>query len=239
MMAFLCVFIAVCLLLGFLGQRLATGNILASMQNNVPQSPPHQPTVIIDAGHGGEDAGTVSADRTLEKNLNLLVAVSLEKMLQAAGVRVIMTRTEDVLLYDKNSDYRGHKKQQDLSTRLKIAQENPDACFVSIHMNSFAEEKYNGLQVYYSPNNALSYDLARSIQSTVKESLQPYNTREVKRGNKSIYLLDRIQSPAVLVECGFLSNKAECARLGDPVYRKKLCFAIFASIMEFVSQNDA
>ncbi|MBR2370757.1 MAG: N-acetylmuramoyl-L-alanine amidase [Clostridia bacterium] len=237
LIAFLSVFIAVCLLFGFIGQRLASKKILASMQNNTSQSPPISATVIIDAGHGGEDAGTVSANGTLEKDLNLLVAQSLEKMLTVSGVNVIMTRNEDILLYDKNSDYLGHKKQQDLTTRLKIAQAYPDACFVSIHMNSFSVSKYNGLQVYYSPNNEASYKLANTVQSHVRENLQPYNTRKIKQGDKNIYLLDRITSPAVLVECGFLSNEAECARLCDEEYRKKLCFLLCASIMEFISQN--
>lgn len=196
-------------------------------------------TVVIDAGHGGEDGGTVGKNGVFEKDINLRVSKLLEKMLLSAGFRTVMTRSEDVLLYDRNTDYKGHKKQQDLATRLKTAKSIPDSIFVSIHMNAFAEQKYSGLQVYYSKNNQRSRELATLIQNNTAEFLQKYNTRKPKAAGSNIYLLDRTDNPAVLVECGFLSNDAECERLCDPVYQKQLAFTIFKAICESVNAESA
>lgn len=196
-------------------------------------------TVVIDAGHGGEDGGTVGKNGVFEKDINLRVSKLLEKMLVSAGFRTVMTRSEDVLLYDRNTDYKGHKKQQDLATRLKTANSIPDSVFVSIHMNAFAEQKYSGLQVYYSKNNERSKELAVLIQNNTAEFLQKYNTRKPKAAGSNIYLLDRTDNPAVLVECGFLSNAAECERLCDPVYQKQLAFTIFKAICESVNAESA
>ena len=108
------------------------------------------PTVIIDAGHGGEDGGAVGVGGVLEKDINLNIARALYDSLSAKGINCVMTRTEDILLYDPTSDYHGRKKVLDLAARLKIAKETPNSVFVSIHMNSFPQTQYSGLQVYYS-----------------------------------------------------------------------------------------
>lgn len=196
-------------------------------------------TVIIDAGHGGEDGGAVGVNGVYEKELNLDIALVLRDMLKSAGYEVIMTREDDVLLYDKTSDYKGHKKQQDLASRLKLAQDNEDAIFISIHMNSFPIEKYCGLQVYYSKNSDESARLAEAVQSNTAKYLQTYNKRKIKAADKSIYLLDRMSNPSILIECGFLSNAAECERLSDAEYRKKLSFVIFRSICEHILSAGA
>lgn len=190
-------------------------------------------TVILDAGHGGEDGGAVGKDGTAEKELNLSIATMLSDMLRASGVKVIMTRTEDVLLYDRNVDYKGRKKSLDLRARLEVANANPDALFVSIHMNAFPNKKYSGLQVYYSKNAGESRALAENIQSTVKTLLQPENDRKIKKAGSSIYLLDRAPGIAVLVECGFLSNDEECEKLCTVKYRRQLAFALFDAICSF------
>lgn len=193
-------------------------------------------SVIIDAGHGGEDGGAVSASGTAEKDINLEISSMLADMLRACSVNVIMTRTEDILLYDRNADYMGHKKSLDLRARLCVSRENPDALFVSVHMNSFPSTKYSGLQVYYSPNNDTSRVLAETIQTKVKLMLQPDNERKIKKAGKSIYLLDRAQGTAVLVECGFLSNADECAKLETKEYRRQVAFALFSAICAY-SEN--
>lgn len=193
---------------------------------------PHAPmTVVIDAGHGGEDGGASSADGVYEKDLNLQVATFLCDLLKANGVKVVMTRTEDVLLYDKNANYIGRKKVLDLQARRQIAEETPNCVFVSIHMNAYPKEQYRGLQVWYSPNDPASQELADSIQSTVRDALQPDNDRKIKRATSSIYLLHHLHLPAVLVECGFLSNPDEAALLATDAYQKQLALALFVAIM--------
>lgn len=191
----------------------------------------HILTVVIDAGHGGEDGGASDEGGTPEKDLNLDIAFHVKEILEAAGVRVIMTRTEDILLYDRNTDYKGRKKVLDLAARLAIGEkENPDL-FVSIHMNAFPDRKYHGLQVWYSPNDSRSEEYAERIQKTVAEHLQNDNTRHIKKAGSNIFLLDRLHCPAVLVECGFLSNPDEAARLSDPAYRRELAFFIASAIL--------
>ncbi len=196
-------------------------------------------TVIIDAGHGGEDGGAVADDgTTFEKDLNLDISERLCDMLRAAGVSVIMTRTEDILLYDREADYEGRKKVLDLKARLKISTDNPGALFVSIHMNAFPQKKYDGLQVYYRGEDNRSASLAKLIQSNTASLLQKDNMRRAKGAGSSIYLLDKNPNVAVLIECGFLSNDAECERLKSPDYRTELALVIFQSIIEYAEAPD-
>ena len=195
------------------------------------------PTIVIDAGHGGEDGGTSGVGVT-EKDLNLSIANDLADMLRAAGFDVVMTREDDRLLYDPTSDYKGRKKQLDLAERLRIGESFDDAIFISIHMNAFPDPKYRGLQVYFSPNDPNSQALAQSIQSSVCELLQLDNKRTIKEATSRIFILNQIRKPAVLVECAFLSNPEECLLIATPDYRKKLTFCIFSGICEFISENS-
>jgi N-acetylmuramoyl-L-alanine amidase len=194
-------------------------------------------TVVIDAGHGGEDGGAVSASGIVEKELNLQIALLLRDLLEANGVKVIMTRTTDTLLYDKNADYEGRKKVLDLAARVAVAESTENAMFVSIHMNAFPQAQYKGLQVYYSPNNTVSETLAETIQRKIATSLQPDNHRKIKRAGSEIHLLEQLDCPAVLVECGFLSNAEDCRALTDPAYRQRLAFLLFCAIRETVAQG--
>lgn len=203
----------------------------------IPTSAAIPRTVIIDAGHGGEDGGAVGVNGTLEKDVNLDISKTLADMLRLFGYNVIMTRTEDILLYDRNADYKGHKKSLDLRARLEIAQKYPDAPFVSIHMNSFGSPKYSGLQVYYSKNAGGSRDLAECIQSEVKNALQAGNDRKIKPAGSSIYLLDRAPGVAVLAECGFLSNADECSLLSESDYRKKLSFVLSRAVVKYFDRT--
>ena len=191
-------------------------------------------TVILDPGHGGEDGGAVGAGDVYEKDLNLAIAKEVESYLKMNGISVICTRNEDTLLYDRNVDYKGRKKMLDLAARLKISRETENSVFVSIHMNAFPQTQYSGLQVYYSQNDDTSADLASLIQNDTKSLLQPTNTRKIKPASSNIYLLDRITTPAVLVECGFLSNAEECRLLSDAEYRQKLSLILANAIAQFV-----
>lgn len=200
---------------------------------------PNKLTVILDAGHGGEDGGTTSASGILEKDLNLSIAFLLKDYLEANGINVVMTRTDDRLLYDTSVDYNGRKKSLDLAARKKIGEETPNSIFVSIHINAYPRPQYSGLQVWYSPNNNDSKTIADSIQTTVCDLLQPDNDRKTKPATSSIYLLHHLKSPAVLVECGFLSNEAEAARLSSPEYQRKLAFCLFLAIAQQVNPQKS
>lgn len=191
-------------------------------------------TVVLDAGHGGEDGGAVSASGVAEKDINLQIALLLRDLLEANGVKVVMTRTTDTLLYDKNADYEGRKKVLDLAARREIAEQTEDAVFVSIHMNAYPQTQYNGLQVWYSKNCESSYFLAKTLQSTAKLHLQPDNDRAIKGATSAIHLLHRLTCPAVLVECGFLSNPEEAALLSTEEYQQQLALVIFLGITEWM-----
>ena len=193
-------------------------------------------TVVLDAGHGGEDGGAVSASGTYEKDVNLSITLKLHELLRANGISVILTRSEDILLYDKTVDYHGRKKALDLAARRKIAEETPNCVFVSVHLNAFPQTQYSGLQVWYSQNTPSSLTLAQTVQRMTAEQLQPQNDRRVKPATSSIYLLHHLQCPAILVECGFLSNPEEAARLSTEEYQNQLAFLLFLAISDGITK---
>ncbi len=194
------------------------------------------PTVVIDAGHGGEDGGASSASGVVEKDVNLAVALALRDLLEANGIPTVMTRTQDILLYDRAANYKGHKKSLDLAARRVIADSVENCILVSIHMNAYPDPQYSGLQVWYSPAHPDSQALAEGVQTAARQ-LMPSNNRRIKAAGSSIYLLHHATYPAILVECGFLSNPAEAERLADPVYRQAVAFVIFSAVRMSTSEN--
>ena len=191
--------------------------------------------IVIDAGHGGEDAGAVAPDQTLEKDLNLEISNLIYALCKLNGNEAKLTRSEDTLLYDYYNDlenYTGKKKVYDLKNRIKITEEEENPIYVGIHMNKFQESKYSGLQVYYSKNNDLSKKLGSIIQENAKNYLQPNNRRKIKEASSSIHILDTLECPSVLIECGFLSNEEELENLKNENYRASLSLVIFSSILE-------
>ena len=193
------------------------------------------PTVIvIDPGHGGEDGGA-EANGVTEKEINLAVSKNLAAYLSMTSYDTVMTRSDDRLLYEAGQENR--KKYHDISNRIKIASSYENAIFISVHQNKFEIPKYRGLQVYYSPNDANSSNLASIIQSNVKTYIDPSNGRETKKADGNIRVLKSLKVPAVLIECGFLSNPEEAKMLSDTEYQKKLAFVTFISTLEFLQQN--
>lgn len=227
LLASLCLGIAAC----------TSGELYAPHSAIETMTRPRYSTVIIDAGHGGEDGGASSRSGLLEKDVNLALAFILKEKLEALGVNVVMTRCEDKLLYDRNADYNGRKKKLDMAARQKIIEDYDDCIFVSLHMNAFPDSRYSGLQVWYSDNHADSRTLAETIQGGVIASLQPENNRKIKSAGTSIFLLDKANCPAVLVECGFLSNVAEAARFESDEYRSSLCACLCDSIISFLESQ--
>ena len=190
-------------------------------------------TVILDAGHGGEDCGAIGKSGVFEKDLNFDITMQMGSLLSGYGYNVVYTRTEDKLLYRPEENIKGIRKISDLKNRCAIANGYTDAIFVSIHMNSFGDSRYSGLQVYYSESISDSRMLAEAIQSSVRKTLQPQNNRRIKSGD-GIYLLENITMPSVLVECGFLSNVEECEKLSQKEYQKELSFSIVCGIIEYI-----
>ncbi len=183
-------------------------------------------TVIVDAGHGGFDGGA-SAEDVYEKSLNLLIATELEVELLGRGYNVIMTRTED----DAIGTGIKTTKTNDMRARRALADKNPGAIFVSIHMNNFlADRSCKGAQVFYGKKNEKSRELAEFLTSAIKADLQPENHRLPKLAGDGIYLMKTITNPAVIVECGFLSNAEELASLCNPDYQSKCAKAIASGI---------
>ena len=197
---------------------------------------PYDKIIVLDAGHGGEDPGAIGVTGVYEKDLNLQLVLQIGNILEEKGYIVVYTRTEDKLLYNEDQNIKGIRKISDLKNRCEAANKYPDSIFVSIHMNSFGEGKYSGLQVYYSPEDDDSRLLADKIQSSVKDSLQKENNRTIKQGD-GMYLLENTEPTAVLIECGFLTNKTECEKLSQKEYQKELSFSIVCGIIEYVEEK--
>ena len=193
-------------------------------------------SVIIDAGHGGEDGGAVSSSGAAEKSLNLSIALTLGDMLRACGVDVIYTRTDDNGLYE--GAVKGHRKMTDLKNRLAIRSEHPDAVFLSIHMNTFSDPRYSGMQLFYSGNDPSSKQLAELLRDANRMYLQSDNTRACKQADSSIFLLDRAAGTAVLAECGFLSNPDEAAKLMTAEYREQVAAVLCVGILNFFKETS-
>lgn len=192
------------------------------------------PLVIVDPGHGGADGGAVAPDGTCEKDINLATAETLSALFTSYGYECVMTREGDTMPSDGSG---ASKKLADLRARVKMT-DGRDCVFISVHQNKFPQAECSGTQVYYSGNDARSARLAEKIRSVCAAYLQPGNTRQTKRAGSEIYVLDRCRCPAVLVECGFLSNPAELEKLKTEEYRKKLAAVIFASFTEYEAEEE-
>ena len=234
--AFVSIFVIMLVLMSMVIGAVAgvLGENLADVSANAL---PYEKLIVIDAGHGGEDSGAVGVNGALEKDLNLQIALEIGKALEEKGYVVVYTRTDDRLLYTEEENIKGIRKISDLKNRCKIAARYPNSVFVSIHMNSFGSSKYSGLQVYYSEKNDESRLLADSIQNKVINDLQKTNNRVTKPG-KDMYILENIDNTAVLIECGFLSNKEECEKLSEKEYQKELSFSIVCAIIEYIEKTN-
>ncbi|NLT58323.1 MAG: hypothetical protein GXX99_05100 [Clostridiales bacterium] len=216
-----------CLSVGFFSDR---GVQLLPVQGLLSDA---MPVVVVDAGHGGFDGGAVSGG-VLEKDLNLQIAKKLEIELLRAGYQVVMTRTEDTAL---KLDGKGGKTA-DLHARAKIVEQYPSAILVSVHINQFPVAKYSGSQVFYPRGAEDSKRLAQYIQQSIREDLQPDNKREIKAAGREIYLLSQADIPAVLVECGFISNPGERMLLQGEGYQESLAKCIVKGLTSYYNTVD-
>lgn len=231
----ICVTLAVCLVAAaFCMQHI---HRVASV-STAPQKPVRE--IVIDPGHGGMDGGATGVGGIIEKDINLSISLKLRDILTANGFHVVMTRDKDESIHDKKVDEQDvlSQKKADMRNRLKIIQKNPDSLTVSIHQNQFGQSQYSGAQMFYGPNNPQSEILAKSLQQAFVTNLQKDNTREIKKAQKDLFLLYYANTPAVLVECGFLSNPTEAANLADEEYQSKVAFTIFCGISKYLAQDE-
>ena len=194
--------------------------------------PSTAPIVVIDAGHGGEDGGAISVTGARESMLNLEISQRLNDLLHFLGVHTQMIRTEDISVYTEG-DTIAQKKVSDIHNRVKAVEQTPHALLVSIHQNQFSESQYRGAQVFYAQG---SQELAELLQSDLAAQVDPRNHRQCKQA-QGIYLLEHISCPAVLIECGFLSNPAEEALLRDASYQKKLASVIACTLASYLEET--
>lgn len=195
------------------------------------------PVIIVDAGHGGFDGGAEGKSGSIEKDINLPIALKVKDLLLTCGYQVIMTRETDTSTCDSDKEGISAKKKSDIMNRFELLSDNPQATLISIHQNKFPDPTQRGAQIFYTPNSEQSKLLAETMQENFKTMLEPQNRRQAKPAEDSVYLMYNSPIPAVLVECGFLSNEAEEARLLDDGYQNKIAFAIAASLMEYAEQG--
>jgi N-acetylmuramoyl-L-alanine amidase len=222
---------AVILLSALLIARLGS-HAVTVMAENRPVEGRH--TMIIDPGHGGVDGGATSCTGLLESRFNLEIGLRLEAMLQFLGCRTVMIRREDVSVYTEGETIAG-KKASDLKQRVRMAEDEKDAVLLSIHQNYFPQAQYSGAQAFYA-GTAGSRSLAKAMQTAFTEYLKPARPRQEKKSS-GVYLMEHVSCPAVLIECGFLSNPREEALLRTPNYQKKLAVIIGCTAAEYLSNT--
>ncbi|MBE7024517.1 MAG: hypothetical protein E7408_00475 [Ruminococcaceae bacterium] len=189
--------------------------------------------IVIDPGHGSPDGGAVGTNTgVLEKDLNLSISKRLAEKLTAEGETVLLTREEDRGLYTEESASIRAKKQEDMKKRVALANTDGSVCLVSIHMNHFTDARYSGPQIFYPTGSEESKRLAEAIRLAILRTVGPHCTRETKP-TSDLFLLRKAEVPAVIVECGFLSNAEEEALLVDSAYQETIAAAICEGIKIF------
>jgi N-acetylmuramoyl-L-alanine amidase len=191
-------------------------------------------TIVIDAGHGGIDPGKVGINGALEKDINLAIALKLERNLAQNGINVVMTRTDDNGLYVENDT---NKKVTDMKKRLEIIESSKPVLAVSIHQNSYPSASVSGVQVFYYKDSAKSKEAATIMQSQMIKTLNPEKEREAKE-NGSYYLLKKTSVPIMIVECAFMSNPTEAELLTQENYQEKVAWAVYMGVMEYVNKQS-
>ncbi|MCM1328316.1 MAG: N-acetylmuramoyl-L-alanine amidase [Ruminococcus sp.] len=185
------------------------------------------------APHGGMDGGCSTADGKTEKGINLNILLSVRDLSRFFGYDVDVTRDRDTSIHDKGVTGIRNQKVSDMENRLELFNKYPNAVCVSIHQNTFSDPQYSGAQMFYSDKNPASEQLAGIMQRKFVGNLQPENQRETKLCGSELYLCYYCSNPAVMVECGFLSNPEEAAKLTDETYQQKVAFTVFSGIIEF------
>ena len=192
-------------------------------------------TVIIDAGHGGPDGGATSCTGVLESQFNLDISLRLNDLMHLLGYRTVMIRTSDISVYTKGETI-AQKKVSDLKERVRIVNDTKNAVLLSIHQNTFSDSRYSGAQVFYGREGE-GQILATAMQEAFCGTINPGSHRKSKRAD-NVYLLQNIDTTGVLVECGFLSNPGEEAKLRSDAYQREVCCVIAAVTASFLANAN-
>lgn len=188
-----------------------------------------QHCIVIDPGHGGVDGGATSCTGRLESGYNLEISLKLRDLLHLLGYETRMIRTVDESVYTKGETI-SQKKISDLKERVRISNESPGNILISIHQNMYPDSRFSGAQVFFAGTEG-SEALGTLLQQNLKTCL---HTRRQEKKSSGVYLMDHIECTGILVECGFLSNPEEEAKLSDPVYQRKLCCVIAGTLSQFL-----
>lgn len=182
-------------------------------------------TLILDAGHGGEDGGAESADGQEESGLNLDIALRTEQLMGLFGVNTILTRREDISLHSEGAESLREKKKSDLKNRVELINGVGDGVLISIHQNKFPDKSLRGAQVFYADEES-SLSFATAAQEILRAVLDDTNRRKAAKIPQTVYLMNHITCPGILVECGFLSNPGEAQLLKSDTYQKKIALSL-------------
>jgi N-acetylmuramoyl-L-alanine amidase len=191
--------------------------------------------IVLDAGHGGSDPGKVGINDVLEKDINLSIVYKLKSMFENKGYTVVLTRTDDKVLADDNSQ---NVKVEDLKNRVALIADTMPVMTISIHQNSYTDESVSGPQVFFFEQSSEGETIAATIQESLNSVLEPENPR-VSKSNDDYYILKKTPTPTVIVECGFLSNSVEAERLSDETYQEKVARAIFLGACSYLDSQDS
>lgn len=211
---------------------LQTSNNLTNKTIMTMATPVSSKTIIVDAGHGGEDGGAVSDNGVSEAEINLKIALKLQQLLEQSGSNVVLTRSDDNAIYDVDKKTLREKKNSDIRNRVKIGNNSSADIFVSIHLNKIPENQYYGWQTFFKDGNEDGKLLATCIQSNLNETIQKENKR-VPLKISNVYIIKHVEIPTVIVECGFLSNSQEEKLLQQEEYQNRLAWGIYNGIMDY------
>lgn len=176
--------------------------------------------------------GAESSNGITEAQINLKIALKLQKLLEQSGCTVLMTRSDENAIYDAESESIRDKKITDIYNRVRIGNESSSDIFVSIHLNKIPQQQYYGWQTFYNKTNENSKILANCIQNSLNVAMQKENNRIPALLN-TVYIMKHIEIPITIVECGFLSNPEEEKLLQTDEYQDKLAWGIYSGINDY------
>lgn len=201
----------------------------AAVYTNSVSAQSEERIVVIDVGHGGKDPGKVGVNGELEKDINLAIALKLETLLKQSDIEVLVTRREDIGLYDEDAS---NKKVQDMRRRVAFIEESDADLVVSIHQNSYRDGSVRGPQCFYYDDSPDGERAAFILQDWLNEGMKIEKPREAK-ANSNYYMLKKSTVPTVIAECGFLSNGEEAVLLTNKKYQEKLAWNLYLGILEY------
>ena len=225
-----------CMLIGILLLGIVTAEEVLIPALSVPNEGSY--TLVLDAGHGGMDGGAVAADGTAEQDINLAIVLRCRDLASFLGMPAVLTRTDTQSLdYDSENTIR-QNKVADIHARERITNEQNNPVFLSVHLNKFSDSSYSGAQTFWSKNNTGGQRLAECIQASLTKGLHPARERRAKPAENSIYLMKTLTCPAVIVECGFLSNSEETEKLKQSDYQTRIAVSILSGYCGWVTETE-